>query len=108
MIGIDEVEINDSLVLPRLRKKEFMNFKSSRSISANASWFKSSPDAGYEEQPLLVAYMGLNSTGQRYQRFVYGYLNFISDIGALIMSLYKGFLFLVTVLCSVKYKSKLI
>ena len=107
MLGIDEVEIDDSLLVQQLRNRKFINVKSMRKMKDSPTWYMPS-DAKDSDRPLMVAYIGLGEHGIRYQRFVSGWMNLLSDVGGLMLSLNNIMIVLVSVLCTIKQNSKLI
>ena len=70
LLGIDEVDIDDSLLSLEYRHKNFVNFKKNRIIVDKQSTYNYYDD----NTTFFLTYIGLQKEGQSYQRHVYGYL----------------------------------
>jgi hypothetical protein len=64
MIGIDEIDLNDSLLGISHRKKNFLNFKNNRKLIDKQEKYSVNKDR--DNLTLLVTYIGLHSKGIRY------------------------------------------
>lgn len=104
LLGIDEVEIDDSLLGLSFRKKNFVNFKGSRLIVDKSKHYHKTDD----NIPLLITYVGLQTRGRRHQRFVLGWMKMLSEVGGLFVGLNKVFMIAVLVVCHIKFNTKLI
>ena len=106
MMGIDEIDLSDSLFGLSHRLKKFINFKNNRQLKDKQDKYSVKKDR--DNLNLLVTYIGIQSQCIRYQRFVYGYLQMLSKVGGLFVGLHKVFVVIVMVVCHVKFNSKLI